>query len=481
VYTYNLGNPYHAHIEKDFAFYNGALLFMYVDGKKELPCNIKYSYPENWELHTSLQIKLDENYYQAANYDEFIDCPAFIGKLEKFSFEVAGKTHFVVMNAGYEYNESQIKNDLSKLVGWFAALFGELPYKHYTFFLRVSDPGRGGIEHLYSNISSITPKSLSGDLEDYAYYSSLLMLESHEYFHVFNVKRIRPTVLGPFDYTQEVYTKMLWVSEGFTSYYTHRPLAKAGVINDEKVFKSWTRYYNGLINNSALYLKPVTQYSYDAWLRSDIPDYTFRVYYTKGALIAMMLDIDMRLKTNHEKSIDGVFKYLYDNIYKKGKTFDLKSFVNYLTDYSQIDYSVFFEKYVTGLEKLPFAEYLNKVGLEVKAESETPFLGIKLDDKIKDSPAVFFVYPDSPADRLKIGRGDLITALNGEMVTKDNWDELVDNLDLGKEVEIKWFHRDQLQSGKIPVTKTQITAYKIQSKSNINNAEKEFLKNWLKP
>ncbi len=479
VYAYTRGKPYHAHIEKDFAFYNGALLFMYVRGQKEKPCNIQYLYPDDWDVHTSLQIKLNENHYQAANYDEFIDCPAFLGKLAKFSFEVAGIPHYVVMNAGYEYNEEQITNDLSKLINWFYGLFGEIPYNHYTFFLRISDPGSGGIEHLYSNISSITPASLSGDIDDYAYYNKLLMLESHEYFHLFNVKRIRPTGLGPFDYTKEVYTKMLWVSEGFTSYYTHRPLVKAGVIIEEKAFKSWSKYYNGLINNTALHLKPVAQYSYDAWLRSDIPDYSFRVYYSKGALIAMMLDFDMRFKTNHQKSIDGFFSYLYHNIYKKNITFDINTFLDYLNDYSEIDYTEFFGKYVLGIEKIPFEEYLNKAGIELEIETELPYLGIKLDTKIKDTPVVFYVYPNSPADKLEIGRGDIITELAGEMVAKENWNDLISNLEIGEEMEIKWNHNDQLQSGNIKTAKKRITAYKIQRKSNITEKQTEFMEKWL--
>ncbi|MCK5034156.1 MAG: M61 family metallopeptidase, partial [Calditrichia bacterium] len=296
VYAYSLNNPYHAHIEKDFAYFNGAVIFMYIEGKKDLLCNLEFKYPDDWEVHTSLQTKLSEDKYQAINFDEFIDCPAFLGKLHKFSFDVQGKEHFVVFNGWFEINEDQITDDLAKMVNWFYGVFGELPYKHYTFFLRVAEPGSGGIEHLYSNVSSVTPQSLKGDISDAAYYIKFLMLESHEYFHLFNVKRIRPIGLGPFDYTDEVYTKMLWVSEGFTSYYTHRPLSKAGVIDENKVLESWSTYVNRLINNTALHLKSVSQYSFDAWLRSEIPDYSFRTYYTKGAIIALLIDIEMRLK-----------------------------------------------------------------------------------------------------------------------------------------------------------------------------------------
>ena len=481
VYAYSLNNPYHAHIEKDFAYFNGAVIFMYIEGKKDLLCNLEFKYPDDWEVHTSLQTKLSEDKYQAINFDEFIDCPAFLGKLHKFSFDVQGKEHFVVFNGWFEINEDQITDDLTKMVNWFYGVFGELPYKHYTFFLRVAEPGSGGIEHLYSNVSSVTPQSLKGDISDTAYYSKFLMLESHEYFHLFNVKRIRPIGLGPFDYTDEVYTKMLWVSEGFTSYYTHRPLSKAGVIDENKVLESWSTYVNRLINNTALHLKSVSQYSFDAWLRSEIPDYSFRTYYTKGAIIALLIDIEMRLKSNHEKNLDDFFKYLYENVYKKNQTFVLESFYNYIKEYSNIDFSDFFENYVTGIDELPIAEYLDRIGLDLKVDSEIPFFGIKLDAKNSKAALVSFVYPNSPADKLKISRGDQLVSIDREMINKENWSELLNNVNLKEDYEIKWYHNNQLNTSTIKIKNKRITKYSIQRKIDITDEQEKFIEIWLLP
>ena len=481
VYAYSLHNPYYAHIEKEFAYFNGAMIFMYIKDKKDFPCNLKFKYPDDWEVHTSLQTMLSEDKYQAINFDEFIDCPAFLGKLHKFSFEVQGKEHFVVLNGGYEVNEDQITADLSKMVNWFYGIFGELPYKHYTFFLRVSDPGGGGIEHLYSNVSAVIPQSLKGDINDIAYYSKVLMLESHEYFHLFNVKRIRPTGLGPFNYTSEVYTKMLWVSEGFTSYYTHRPLSKAGIIDENKVLESWSTYISQLINNSALQLKPVSQYSFDAWLRSSIPDYSFRTYYTKGAIIALLLDIDMRLQSAHEKNMDGFFKYLYQNVYKKNETFTLESFYTYLSEYGKINFSEFFRKYVTGIDGLPISEYLNRIGLDLKVKTEKPLIGIKLDTKIKNAAIVNYVYPDCPADKLKIGHGDHIISIDKEKITQENWDDVLNKINLNEEIEIQWNHNDQLITSEFKIKNTQITEYSITKKSDITDIQEQFLNELLLP
>jgi predicted metalloprotease with PDZ domain len=482
VYAYSNGVPYTFHLEKDFGFYNGAFLFMYIKGKLSSPVKIKFEIPEDWDLHTSLQYKLDEQVFSAPNYDEFIDSPTFMGKLEKFSFDVMGKMHFVVLNGGYDYNKSQISKDLSSLVNWFANMFGELPYRHYTFFLRIAEPARGGMEHLNSNISCVEPASLSGNLADTMYYDNLLMLESHEYFHLYNVKRIRPTGLGPFDYTKEVYTDLLWVCEGFTSYYTHRPLVKAGIIEKEKIFPNWARYYNDLRQNSALYIKPVSQYSFDAWLfKADIPDYTNRVYYRKGAFIAMILDIDMRLATDHQKNMDGFFRYLYVEIFKKGKTFDLSEFLSLLNSYSGQDYSDFFSRFVSGIEPLPLSKYLDSVGLEFIAEQEIPLLGIKLDNLNENNALVKYVYQDSPADKLKIGRGDRILSLNGVSVNRENWASELAKLKIGKEAELIWRHRRETKTAAIQISEARTSRYSLGVKKTISKEQLDFLQKWLDP
>ncbi len=482
VYAYSPGNPYNAHLEPDFAYYNGANLFMYVDGEKQRPVRIRFQYPEGWDFYTSLPLKYSEREYGARDYDEFIDSPSFFGKLAAFSFRVRGVPHHFVLNGGYPYNRKQIESDLSKMVNWFAAMFGELPYREYTFFLRVDKPGRGGLEHANSNVSCAIPEALSGDLTDSRYFGNLLMLETHEFFHAYNVKRIRPTGLIPFDYTKEVYIELLWVSEGFTSYYTHRPLAKVGIVAPQEVYKRWARYYNSLFNNSALSLKSVAQYSFDSWISdSDIPDYTFRVFYAKGAMIALLLDIDMRLTSNHQKSMDGFFRYLYWNVYKKGETFDLPRFLQLLNDYSGNDYTEFFWRYVTGVEPLPLQEYLNRVGLELRPEKELPFLGLKFDSEALHPFTVYYVYPDTPADRLEIARGDRLVGVNGKVVSEENWEELLKALPIGQPVQLSWVHKGELRSGSALLTHTRPSAFTVTEKKTLSERERDFLHKWLYP
>ncbi len=482
VYAYSLGTPYYAHMDADFAYFNGAYIFMYIAGKKNMPVQVKFAYPEGWKFHTALQTKLAENVYQAPDYDAFIDAPAFFGKLERFSFDVDGIPHHVVLNAGYSYNADRIRQDLTRLVKWYKSIFGELPYQSYTFFVRVANPGHGGMEHWNSNVACVTPDALSGNLEDPAYYGDFLMLECHEYFHLFNVKRIHPKGIGPFDYTKETYTKMLWVAEGFTSYYTHRPLVKAGIIPEENILGNWAGYYNQMMQNATLDLKSVAMFSYDSWIaQSDIPDYTFRIFYLKGAFIAMLLDIDMRLRSGQQKTMDGFFRYLYDNVYKKGLSYDLNSFLKLLNSYSGYDYSDFFGKYVTGTDSLPLGAYLAKTGLELIPVDTLPYLGIQLASNTGDAATVYVVMPGSPADSLKIGRGSQIQYLNDREVTPANWEEIVRTIKPGTSVNITWQQNGTIRNDQILAKREKTHSYKIIMNPNLTAEQRAFQKAWLQP
>ncbi len=483
VYSYTMGDPYDAHVESDYAFYNGPQVFMFLDKKQSFPIEVKFEYPKDWQFHTALTKKISENKYEASDYDELIDCPSFFGKLNKFSFEVSGIPHYIVLNAGYDYNQNQITTDLSKLVAWYKSLFGELPYDNYTFFLRVDESGRGAIEHRNSNISCIKPNGLLGNLEDPEYYKFFIMTESHEFFHLYNVKRIRPTEYANTDFRKEYYSDLLWFVEGFTDYYTDRPLSNAGIISSSKVLNRYIDYnYNPVFNNAFISEKSLAEFSFDAWLRdSAIPDNTHRVCYYKGGLVARILDIDMRLKTNHTKTLDGFFRLLYDDIYKKGNTFNSAQLLNLLNNYSGFNYSTFFDKYIYGTDPVPFQEYLNKIGLELKADKEQAFLGVKLSNEIKSESNVLFVYPDSPADKLGIGRGDIILTINGITVNHENWESLLKDIDKGSEIELTWSHNKNIRTGRIRIEEKRAGSFSIAKMEDISKDQEEFIKKWMDP
>ena len=483
VYAYTMGDPYDAHVESDYAFYNGPQVFMFLDKKQSFPIEVEFEYPKDWQFHTALTKKISENKYEASDYEELIDCPSFFGKFNKFSFEVGRIPHYIVLNAGYDYNQNQITKDLSKLVSWFKSLFGELPYENYTFFLRVDGVGRGAIEHRNSNISCVKPNGLLGNLDDPDYYKFFIMTESHEFFHLYNVKRIRPTEYANTDFRKEYYSDLLWFVEGFTDYYTDRPLAKAGIISSSKVFNRYIdNNYSSVFNNTFISEKSLAEFSFDAWLRdSAIPDNTHRVCYFKGGLVARILDIDMRLKTNHTKTLDGFFRLLYDDIYKKGNTFNSTQLLNLLNNYSGYDNSTFFDKYIYGTDPIPFQEYLNKIGLELKADKEQAFVGVELSNDIKLELNVLFVYPDSPADKFGIGRGDVILTINGITVNHENWESLLKDISSGSEIDLTWSHNKNIRTGRTKILEKRAVSFSIAKMRDITKDQEEFIKKWMEP
>ncbi len=481
VYAYEHNNPYTAHVDPDFAYFNGALVFMYVKDRLDRPTVVRFRIPEGWKLHTAFQQQISPDTFAADNYDEFIDTPVFMGNINSFRFKVAGKSHYVVYSGSYECNQEQITADLTKLVNWFYEMFGELPYQHYTFFVRVEDPGRGGIEHLYSNVSCVVPEALSGDHSDSRYFGNFLMLESHEYFHLYNVKRIRPEQLGPFDYTGEVYTKLLWVSEGFTSYYTHRPLVKSGIIEAEKIFPSLSGYYNSLMENTAIGVKPLAMYSFDAWLKSDIPDYTFRVYYYKGALVGLMIDFEMRSRTNHEKTMDGFFRFLYEDVYKQGKTMTLQRFTGYLKEYSGIDFSEFIQTYVENNADLPLDDYMVRAGLQFVPQKKRPDIGIKFDPSEKAGAVVLFVGKNSPADKAGISRGDVLVRINADTVVADSVMAQMETLPVNQPVTLTWKRAGEHRQQTLIFDRMIDRDYKLQRVESPSKEQNEFYQKWLLP
>ena len=198
-------------------------------------------------------------------------------------------------------------------------------------------------------------------------------------------------------------------------------------------------------------------------------------------MIALIIDIELRIRTDHEKNIDGFFRYLYYKVYKDGKTFDLESFFDYLSDYSKIDFSEFFNKYVTGIYKLPLENYLNKIGLELNVDFELPYLGIKLNSKISDAAIVYYVYPNSPADKLKIGRGDQIVSIDREKVNLTNWQNVLNKMNLGEECELQWIHDHRVLTSNVKVDSNYAAKFSITKKENITDYEEKFLQQLLYP
>ena len=303
-------------VTEEHLFLNAALCLPYVDGHKEEPCEIEIAVRPAWTIVTELaQSARSPPRFRAANYDELVDSPIDCGRPLVVPMTARGRAHRISLcGVGGNFEVHRLEADLARIVEATAALFGELPSEPYTFFYHLTDRRDGGLEHR-SSASMVIPRTAFRPESE---YQGFLRLSSHEYFHRFNVKRIRPKVLGPFDYTKENYTRLLWAMEGTTDYYATLLIRRAGIVSPSK-------YLEGVAKDVLRYReipgrlsKSLEEASMAAWVDLYQP-YEETVnqsvsYYLKGALVSLCLDLDMRRRTQHRSRLDDVMRALWRDV-----------------------------------------------------------------------------------------------------------------------------------------------------------------------
>ncbi|MEM9025001.1 MAG: peptidase M61, partial [Bacteroidota bacterium] len=304
-------------LDASHAVVNGTSVFFYVDGQVDQPVTLEVRPDPSWKtVSTGLRNKEGATWeFEAVNYDELVDCPLEIGNHEVLTFSASGVQHEVAMVGRAEYDAEKITVDMAKVVDACTGVFGENPNANYTFIVLNGANRGGGLEHR----NSTTLK-----MNRWAYrdgYKGFLGLVAHEYFHLWNVKRMRPKALGPFDYENENYSRLLWVMEGFTSYYDEHLLHRAGFYTDEEYLQKVTSGINAIENQPGNLVQPVAQSSFNAWIKAYRPDENSRnvtiSYYTKGGVVATLLNLEIMQATKGEKDLDDLMRYLYDTYYKR--------------------------------------------------------------------------------------------------------------------------------------------------------------------
>ena len=344
-----------------------AATFMYIDGHLDVPVNLKIIPFSGWrDIASGLDRVVGRiNEFTAPDFDVLYDCPILIGNLQELpSFEINGIIHrFLAYNPGI-FNGNLLISSLEKTVRAAINIIGDIPYSNYTFI--GIGPGYGGIEHL----NNATVSFIGTGLDNPGEMSSMLKFLGHEYFHNFNVKRIRPYELGPFDYNRENKTNLLWVSEGLTVYYEYLIVKRAGLISDDELLKSLEDNINTIENDPGRKYQSLSQSSYDTWddgpfgNRSGGLDKSIS-YYEKGPLIGMILDFSIRKATGNKKSLDDVMRFLYWQYYKKlNRGFTDAEFQQACEDIAGISLSSEFE-YVYTTKEIDYSSYLSYAGIKI--------------------------------------------------------------------------------------------------------------------
>lgn len=424
------------------ANYNGGSIFMYVVNHKPDPVKLVIEPPAGWRAVNGRMEQKDQGAqreWQFPNYDVLIDTPTEIAPdWTDSQFQVDGKTYHVIVHSfGDEGGKRPaLVRDIEKIVRAETAMWGPPEFDSYTFLIHFAadDTSGDGMEHLTST-QIIEP----GALGEEGVYGSTLDSVAHEFFHVWNVKRLRPVELGPWDFTRPLSTRSLWIAEGITNYYGHLMRRRAGLWDDTALFRRESQTITAVENAPGSRLMSAEDSSLSAPFIDDAPhaqrtnlENTSVSYYPKGELIGLVLDLMIRGKTNGKRSLDDVMRRMYDEFYLhsanssyylRGRGYTTEDFERVTSEVSGLDMSAFFKRYVRDVEKLPYDEALAFLGLNLAREqARQPFdAGIVIDNEDTDSLTIGMVRHKSPAEAVGLQEGDEIISLGEKKITRENF------------------------------------------------------------
>lgn len=358
----SVAEPY---LAENRGFISPTGIFMHVAGKLDHPVTVTVKPFSGWkEVSTGLDpVPGSSNTFTAADFDRLYDCPILVGNQEVLHFECKGLPHSVAIETPGNCNRQQLITDLKKIIEAGTAIIGDIPYKHYTFL--IMEKGGGGLEHLNSMAVFADVSNYQGPEKN----TGLLGFLAHEYFHLYNVKSIRPVVLGPFDYDHECVTNMLWLSEGGTSYYQEIILNRAGFTNTEGYLENAGKNIASHENGTGHLFQSAALSSRDTWMlffnRNENSRFVTINYYNKGATLCMLLDLRIRHESKNVNSLDDVMRTLYQTYYKQKKRgFTDEEFIAACEKAAGCKLDDFF-RYVYTTDEIDYAKYLGYAGLTV--------------------------------------------------------------------------------------------------------------------
>ncbi|MBK6725486.1 MAG: M61 family metallopeptidase [Acidobacteria bacterium] len=402
-------------LNDEHAFWNNTALLFFVKDQLKVSPTVRVIPFGNWKVATGLPaVPGAENTFKANDYDVLYDAPFEVSDYKEFKFDVLGKPHRYVITGEGNYDPKKLVADTAKIVEEGAKIFGgELPYNDYTFILNLR--GGGGLEHLNSTALQTNRFGFKPD----ARYKGFLGLVAHEHFHLWNVKRIRPDALGPFDYENENYTKLLWVAEGATEYYSNILLLRAGLITQREFLAQRARGIQQLQARPGRFETSLEESSFDAWIKFYRPDENAVnnqiSYYDKGEIVNMMLDMSIRSASGGTKSLDDVMRYLWAEFFKKNRNFTPEDYQKVSEMMAGKSLDDFFAKYVRGREDIDYDSIVNPFGLQMKVTTPNANRAYIGADTVEENGRLNIrtVPANTPAYEQGLNTGDQIVAMDG--------------------------------------------------------------------
>lgn len=468
-------------INSEHAFLSNAGVFMFARGFENIKCVLKINLPPEWKNISTGLTKESETIYSAENYDIFIDSPIEIGNQNVLEFEINEIKHYICLAGKGNYKDEVIIKDFKAIAEEEIKLLGgEIPYSQFTYIIHLVEKGGGGLEHLNSFVAEIN----RWNFIDEKLYKKFLGLVSHEFFHVWNVKRIRPEALGPFDYDNENYTKSMWVAEGWTSFYDNLILKRSNLIDDMEYYEFLNTEVNDIMRFTGRFSQSLSESSFDAWIkyyRKDENSNNSQIsYYTKGALVALMLNIEIIKNTNGKKSLDDALRMLYEdykNDKSKGYTDERVKEVCEIAAGKNLD--EFWKKYIYGVDELPLEKYLNDCGLKLVNENDSIKCSLDIETKTENGRYIVTkVFTGGSGFESGLNSGDEIIAINGIRVDSKLTEDLLKEHTEGENIKVLINRKGIIYVIDVKLLKP-IPKYKIKETENKTNEQQEILDKWL--
>ena len=470
---------------------NGAALFCYVEGTKALPAELTVEAPPGWRVTCELEeLSRDPWRFRAEDYDELVDNPLDAGTGSELTFRAEGVEHRVLLcGEGGNFTAHRLEEDLSRIVSATYRLFGELPLRHYTFLYHLGDSFRGGLEHRNST-SIVLPRWAFKPRKS---YERFLSVSCHEYFHLFNVKRVHPEALGPFDYSRENHTRMLWAMEGTTDYYAGLLLRRAGLFTPGRYLTRLGDQVKRHLETPGRAHQSLEESSFDTWVDHYRPfEETRNVsvdYYLKGALVSLALDLHLRHETNNARSLDDVLRRLWQEYGKRGRGIPEDAYPGEVEAATGVEVQGFFSRHVSGTEELDLPRFLRYAGLRLEPRETPPGEGEEIPAAVGywglefkregDRAAVTLALEGSPGTRAGLTPGDELVALDGSRLTYDGLKDAFSRYAPGDTVTVSFFRRARLEELRVTLGKAPPEKWVLVPVSDPSPEERQIAGAWL--
>lgn len=461
-------------------FVSGSGVFMYVNGHQNRKGTLEVVPFKDFKVvSTGLpKSSVGKFTYEFENYDQLADCPIEIGNQEVFDFMAAGVKHTVAMYGEGNYDVEQLKIDMARICEAATNVFGENPNKDYLFIVHNVVDGQGGLEHTNSTTLSVNRWTYSG-----SQYLGFLSLVAHEYFHLWNVKRLRPIELGPFNYDEENYTTLLWVMEGFTSYYDELLLLRAGYYTQADYLSKLQSSINYVEGTPGSRVQSVAHASFDAWIKAYRPNEnssnTTMTYYTRGQVMASLIDAMIVAKSDGKKCLDHFLKDMYNKYHKKlNRGFTDQEFKKELESFIGQDLTEFYAKYIDGTEIPPYRSIFGQVGLLANDfTSVSPSFGASLKQE-GGKVIVRSVRRGSAAEDAGISVNDEIIGCNGYRVDQKSLEATMNVLNENDDIELLVSRDEILFSVRVNMTTYTRPQFKLSVDEQF--PKQDLLNYWLR-